>query len=311
MPISLSQLNALAALRTSGSFTAAAERLGMTQPAVTQHLASLARTLDVRLVDVIGRRAVLTQAGEHIASRAESIVAAVAALRLEAAEFADARAGQLEIGATVTIGTYVLPALLAAFHRGFPGISVRVRVANTAVIAGLVREQQLALALVEGIPGADLVAVPFMRDELLCIVSCECDPVNGAQHVDLTQLAQLPFVSREPGSGTRDLGYEAIVRAGVEPRIVLELPSGEAILRAVEAGLGIAILSRLVVERAIEQGTVRAVRVLGVDMQRALTIVRSRERSLSPAQRHFAQSVLATDEGKTAFEAGDMVHDPG
>jgi DNA-binding transcriptional LysR family regulator len=116
-------------------------------------------------------------------------------------------------------------------------------------------------------------------------------------------LAQVPFVSREPGSGTRDLGYEALVRTGVRPPVVLELPSVEAILRAVEAGLGAAILSRFAVEREARSGTVHMLRIADLPLRRSLFIAAVRGRTLSPVQRAFARIVLESDEGTAAFEA--------
>lgn len=304
MRLSLAQLQALRAVRECGSYTGAAERLGVTQPAITQHLAKLGREFGVSIADMVGHRPVLTQAGEYLAVRAETILASVDALAREMQEFTAGRTGTLEVGATVTIGTYVMPALIAEYRRGGAALAVQVPVANTAAISQMIREQRLTLALVEGLAGHGLVSVPFMRDELVCIVCAKADPLRGARQVRARDLAGVGFVSREPGSGTRDLGYEAIVRAGVRPPILLELPSGEAILRAVEAGLGAAILSRLVIARELERGSVRAVKIADVELQRSFSIVRAPHRTLSPAQRAFARIVLGGDEGVAAFEAG-------
>lgn len=303
MPASLAQLQALVALAKDHSFSKAARRLGVTQPAVTQHLSNLARELDVHLVDVVNRRPVLTEAGAYLAERARTIVHALGTLSADMEEFKQARSGTLRLGATLTIGTYLMPSLLSRFWHDRPRIATHVRIENTAAIAQLLRSHELGLALVEGIISDDSVlTLPFLEDELVLVV-----PPDGALaqkgSIYAADLAQLPFVSREPGSGTRDLGYEALVRIGVRPQVALELPSVEAILRAVEAGLGAAILSRFAVEPAARAGAVHMLSIADLPLRRSLFIAAVRGRTLSPAQRAFAQIVIGSAEGTAAFEA--------
>ncbi|HET6894551.1 MAG TPA: LysR family transcriptional regulator [Candidatus Baltobacteraceae bacterium] len=302
MAISFAQLQALAALAQEGSFSKAARRLGVTQPAVTQHVANLAREAGVALVDVRSRRPVLTDAGEFLAGRARSILEAAAALEADMREFREARSGTLRVGATLTIGTYLLPALLARYVRDRPRVHVDVQIANTTSIAQMLHERELGLALVEGIvDDAAIVAVPFMQDEM--VLTAPPSLLQNKRRVRAEELRALPFVSREPGSGTRDLGYESLVRSGVRPRVVLELPSVEAILHAVQAGLGVAILSRFAVEPQARAGAVSMFAISGLPLARSLFIAAVRGRTLSPAQRAFARIVLASDEGTAAFEA--------
>lgn len=302
MAISFAQLQALAALAQEGSFSRAARRLGVTQPAVTQHIANLAREAGVALVDVHSRRPVLTDAGEYVAERAHAILGAATALEADMREFREARSGTLRIGATLTIGTYLLPALLARYVHDRPRMRVDVRIANTTSIAQMLQARELGLALVEGIIDDEtIVAVPFMQDEM--VLTAPPSVLQNKRRVRPEELRALPFVSREPGSGTRDLGYETLVRSGVRPHVVLELPSVEAILHAVEAGLGVAILSRFAVEPQARAGAVRMLTISGLPLTRSLFIAAVRGRALSPAQRAFARIVLRSDEGTAAFEA--------
>jgi DNA-binding transcriptional LysR family regulator len=303
VPVSFSQLQALVALAQDRSFSKAARRLRVTQPAVTQHVANLAREVGVQLVDVVNRRALLTDAGAYLAQRARTIVDAIATLDADMAEFKQAKSGVLRVGATLTIGTYLIPELLASFWRKHPQIRADVRIANTNNIAQLLRAHELGLALVEGIIADEaIVTVPFSEDELVLITG-RSGPLSGRRNVRAADLEPVPFISREAGSGTRDLGYEALLRLGVRPPIILELPSGEAILRAVEAGLGAAILSRFVVERAARAGSVNAIAITDLTLRRSLFIAAARGRTLSPLQRAFARIVAGTDEGTAAFEA--------
>lgn len=302
MPASLSQLQALVALARERSFSKAARRLRVTQPAITQHVANLAREMGVPLVDVVDRRPVLTEAGTYLAERAQAIVDALGALETDMAEFRQARSGTLRLGATLTIGTYLAPEMLARFVREHPGVRVDMRMANTSAIAQALRAHELGLALVEGLINDDaIVTVPFLEDELVLVAPAHM--IEGKRRIRAADLAHVPFVSREPGSGTRDLGYEALVRSGVRPHVIVELPSGEAILRAVEAGLGAAILSRFAVERDARAGAVRMLTIADLPLRRSLFIAAMRGRSLSPAQRSFARIVLGSDEGTAALEA--------
>jgi DNA-binding transcriptional LysR family regulator len=167
----------------------------------------------------------------------------------------------------------------------------------------LLRTHELGLALVEGVINDEaIVTAPFQEDELVLVAPRE-GVVSAKQQLRAADLAHVPFVSREPGAGTRDLGYDALVRSGVRPPVVLELPSVEAILRAVEAGLGAAILSRFAVERESRTGAVRMMRIADLALRRSLFIAAVRGRTLSPAQRAFARIVLASNEGTAAFEA--------
>ena len=303
MAVSFAQLQALAALAQDRSFSKAARRLRVTQPAVTQHVSNLAREVGVQLVDVVNRRPVLTDAGSYLAERARTIVDALATLDADMAEFKQAKSGMLRVGATLTIGTYLMPDLLASFWRERPQIRVDVRIANTNAIAHLLRTHELGLALVEGIIADEAIATaPFSEDELVLITGAN-GPLRDRRKLRAAELESVPFVSRESGSGTRDLGYEALLRTGVRPPIILELPSGEAILRAVEAGLGAAILSRFVVERAARAGSVKRIDITDLPLRRSLFIAATRGRTLSPLARAFAHVVAGTNEGTAAFEA--------
>lgn len=303
MAISLPQLQALVALADVRSYSEAARRLRVTQPAITQHLANLARELDVHLVDTVSRRPVLTDAGTFLAERARAIVDALNTLDTDMDEFREARSGRLHVGATLTIGTYLIPSFLSRFTRERPGTATHVRIENTAAIARLLQAHEFGIALIEGVVHDEaIVTAPFLEDELLLVTPRE-SAGGTKRRVRAADLAQIPFISREAGSGTRDLGYDALVRTGVRPPIVLELPSVEAILRAVEAGVGAAILSRFAVEREARAGAVRMLRIADLPLKRSLFIAAVRGRTLSPLQRAFARIVLGSDEGTTAFEA--------
>jgi DNA-binding transcriptional LysR family regulator len=303
MTVSLAQLQALVALADERTFSAAARRLRITQPAVTQHIGNLAREYGVALVDLAGRRAIFTDAGLYLADRARAIVEAAAALDTDMREFEAAQMGTLRIGATLTIATYVLPELVARFTRDRPSMHVDVRVGNTGAIAAMLRAHELSLALIEGIVSDEAIAtLAFSDDELALIDDARGSHLQRRERVKAADLHGVPFVSREPGSGTRDLGYEALTRLGILPRVTLELPNAEGILRAVEAGLGIAILSRIAAQDALRRGSVRVARIADLPLRRSFFLAGTRGRTLSPAQLAFANMVLGKEKTSQYLE---------
>jgi DNA-binding transcriptional LysR family regulator len=275
-----------------GSFTRAAESAGITQSAVSQQIKALQEHFDVKLVDVVGGRIQLTDAGRFLADRSEQLMANVTALERDMQEFSAVRIGTLRLGATVTIGTHGLAPLLARFGAAHPGVEVRITIDNTDAIVAALRNGELGLALVEGAAaGTDLEITPYQSDELVLIVPARGHRFSRRAEVRAADLARERFVMREPGSGTRALIETVLQRAGVVPTIALELPSGDAIARAVESNLGVAIISRLVVARDVALGRLASVRVGDVDLHRTFRLVRLSATSPSPAALAFERLV--------------------
>ncbi|GAC1444991.1 MAG: selenium metabolism-associated LysR family transcriptional regulator [Chloroflexota bacterium] len=292
--VTLVQLQTFARLAELGNFTRVAEVLHLTQPAVTQQVRSLERHFGVRLVDIVGRRPVLTDAGRFLAGRARELLIATSLLEKEMSEFAAARGGEFRIGATLTIGTYALPAILAHFGAEHPGISIQVEVANTQEMVRRVTSGALGLALIEGPLEHDgLTVIPFKQDRLVLITSPH-HPFAARRHIRLSDLDGQPFVWRERGSGTRLLVERALNHAGVHVHTALELPGGEGVSRAVEEGIGITIVSALVVERALAGGQLMAVEIEDLDLHRTFRLIHVHGRSLSPAARVFIQVLTSS-----------------
>lgn len=291
MPLSLARLATFVRLTEDPSFTRVAEAAGLTQPAVTHQIRTLERDLGVRLVDIVARRAEITEAGAFLAERGKRLLASADALEREMHDLAAARAGAIRLGATLTIGATLLPALLARFKAAHPSVQASVEIANTAQIGEMVQAGRLSAALVEGtLDDAELRIEVFADDELVLVAPPD-HPLAG-KRVRVEALGDEPFVGREPGSGTRDVLERALRAHGVVPEVVLAIPSGEGIVRAVEAGLGIAALSRLVVADALAARRIVGLHVPGLDLRRPLSLVTRRLRSVSPAVVAFREVVL-------------------
>jgi DNA-binding transcriptional LysR family regulator len=203
-------------------------------------------------------------------------------------EFADVCAGELRIGATVTIGTYALPDLIARFRTAFPKIMLHVDVQNTATIARAVAEGRVSLALVEGpLDDENLEIRSYADDELVPIVPLTHPFAKKRRRVSVRDLAPEPFIFREQGSGTRVQVEEALRACGVTPNVVLTLPTGEGIVRAVELGIGVSIVSTLIADGAVRGGRIARVKLHDLELLRTFRVVRLRRQTPSPAARAF------------------------
>jgi DNA-binding transcriptional LysR family regulator len=271
------------------SFTRAALALNVTQPAVTQQIRALQRHFNVTLVDVVGRRVRLTEAGAFLLERVDHFLDRLDALEREMREYSEVERGELRLGATMTIGSYGLAPLIARFRARYPNIGLSVTVENTQRIAERVVRGELSLALVEG-PLSDprLEIIPYQQDRLDLVVPPNHRLAQRRRPIRAVELAGETFITREEGSGTRELFQLEFRKAGVEPRIGLSLPTGEGIVQAVEEGLGIAVISTLFTRNAVREGRLAAVPLADVDLRRTFRLVMLKSVTPSPASLAFA-----------------------
>lgn len=256
------------------NFSRAAEELLLTQPAVTQQIKALEDEYGVSLFDRSGGRIALTPAGkallpyaEQIRSISDEAVAAVAAA-------SGKLGGQLALGASQTIGQYVLPNLVAGFLRENPRVSVTAVSANTDGILQSLVEHRIQLALVEGpAQRKDIHVEPFMEDQMVLVVPSLHE---WADHtIPPAALKDAPLLMREFGSGSRRVVENALTRAGLKKKdlvISMELDSNEGLLSAVEAGLGVTFVSRWAARSQLALGTLSAARVSGLRLSRMFSI---------------------------------------
>src|SRR5262245_5225590 len=247
MSMNLNHLAIFHAVAQAGSMTLGAERLDISQPAVSKQVQELERALGVHLFDRIGRRVHLSQAGEVLAEYARRLFA----LAQEAEEaMADVRAvgrGRLVIGASTTIGSYLLPGVLAELWRRHPNVELLVEIQNTEQVHRRLIGRELDVGLTEGcVQDEELDAEVFYCDELV-VIAAPGHRLAGKTRVPLGALRQEPFILREPGSGTRAVEERALALVEVPVRVAVELGSTEAIKRVVAEGVGLAVVSRLAV----------------------------------------------------------------
>jgi DNA-binding transcriptional LysR family regulator len=285
--MNLNHLAVFHAVAQTGSMTLGGERLEISQPAVSKQVQELERVLGVHLFDRVGRRVRLSQAGEVLAGYAGRLFA----LAREAEEaMADVRAvdrGRLAIGASTTIGSYLLPGVVAAFWRRHPNVEVLVVIENTERVHRRLAGHELDVGLTEGfVEEEELDAEVFYQDELVVIAAPD-HRLAGKARVPLSAVQQEPFVLREPGSGTRAVEERALARLKLPVRVVLALGSTEAIKRVVAEGVGLAVVSRLAVRAECAAGTLAVLPVPELRTDRPLHLVRRRGRRDGPALQAF------------------------
>jgi DNA-binding transcriptional LysR family regulator len=285
--MNLNHLAVFHAVAQAGSMTLGAERLDISQPAVSKQVQDLESALGVHLFDRIGRRIQLSQAGAILADYARRLFSLAREAEEAMADVRDVGRGRLLLGASTTIGTYLLPGVVAEFWRRYPGVELLVEIENTEQIHHRVAGNELDIGLTEGfVEQEELVAEVFHRDELVVIAS-PSHRLAGKARVPLSALQQEPFIAREPGSGTRAVEERALAPAGLPGRVIMALGSTEAIKRVVAEGVGLAVVSWLAVQAECAAGTLGVLPVAGLRLERPLHLVRRKGRRDGPALQAF------------------------
>jgi DNA-binding transcriptional LysR family regulator len=293
--VDLQKLRVFTAVAREGNVTRASRRLSLSQPALSKQLAELEHGLSAILFDRLPRGMRLTAAGEVLLRHAERIFAAESAAEAEIAALTGLRAGRLSIGASTTIGSYLIPSVFGAFHRSHPDVRLELEIANTAAIQGLVSDGRIDLGLTEGsVPGEQFAVEVVHYDELVAVAAPSHRWCQGKKRrVGLAELASEPFLCRERGSGSREVIEAALQERGLTIEPAMALGSTEAIKSAVSAGLGIAILSRLSVELELSTGRLALLDVRDLSLRRGLHMVQLRGKSQSVAVEAFVTKLRA------------------
>ncbi|MGE3807424.1 MAG: selenium metabolism-associated LysR family transcriptional regulator [Gemmataceae bacterium] len=280
-----------------GSFTAAGAALGMTQAAVSQRIQALEKTLSVALFERKGGRIVLSEAGQQLYPFAQRILA----LHAEAIDAIAGKktpvSGELSLAASSIPGEHLLPGILKKFQEQFPRIRVRGTVLDSEAALDLVASGKSHLGLVGRKDNrTDLEFRPFARDEMVLVVPGD-HPWQRRREISLEELAKQPLVIREPGSGSRWCLEQALAahdyRLG-DLHVALELGSNEAIKEAVHAGLGVAVLSTLAVQKEMHNSHLRGLKIKDLALERTMYIVKTKKQALPPAAGVFVRFLEST-----------------
>lgn len=262
------------------SFTKAAEILNMTQPAVTFQVRQLEEDFNTRLFDRGHNKISLTEAGEAVESYAQKIFDLYGEMQESVKRLTGDNTGNVTIGASTTIAEYMLPALLGDFKDNFPEVNIKLKVANTTAIVSMVEDNAIDLGIVEGDINNKLLLVEACQvDKLVVIVAPEQELAKQAS-IRSSELLEHPFIFREGGSGTRSVIANYLTVEGFDENqlnIALELGSTEAIKGAVEAGMGISVVSEAAISKELKLGTLCALK-LEPALERQFSFVRQRQK---------------------------------
>jgi len=290
--LNLDHLRVFAQVIELGSFSAAAERNGLTQPAVSLQVRQLERRYGLKLVERVGRRAGPTAAGAELLTHIRVIDAALARAEQAMNAHASQVSGRLRLGCGATACAYLLPSPLAALRRRFPALDVVASTGNTADVLRALENNQLDIGLVTlPAPGRMFQVTPLMEDEFVAIFPAG-EAGLAPEPATPRSLASRPLVLFEPGARTRTLVDGWFEAAGVACRPSMELGSTEAMKEIVAAGLGCAVLPRLAVSGAGRRESL-AVRPLAPRLARELALVVRRDKPLSRGLRHLQEGLLA------------------
>ncbi|MBO7745006.1 LysR family transcriptional regulator [Paenibacillus sp. MWE-103] len=271
MALNFHQLHIFYTVADRGSFSAAAQALHMTQPAVTMQVQSLEDYFGTKLLQRSTKRIELTEAGRALMPYAQRSIDLIRETDQQMSKFTKQLKGRLQLGASLTIGEYILPRLLGPFGQEFPHIAISMKVMNTAQIMEEIVNHQLNFGLIEApVNHPDMHMEAVMSDELKLIVG-KAHPLAGSREVELEDVMKYPIVLREQGSGTRLVMEEQLRKkqfSVADMKIVMELGSTGAVKSAVEAGLGLSFVSASSVKHEVALGLIQTIPIRDVHFKR-------------------------------------------
>ena len=307
LPFTLQQLRILKAVATEKSFTKAAEILFLSQPYLSKQIKALEQNLDVSLLRRNSNTISLTENGQIFLQYAERILALCEESCRALIDLKNGERGNLSVGASQTIGTYLMPRLLALFAQNYPQIDLKVQVNSTRVIAKQIVNRQIDLALVGGeVPQElkqNLKIEHFVEDELNLIVS-NSHPFAKRKKIKKEDLYHLNFITLHSNSTIRKFVDNILKQNNIETdqlTIVMQLNSIEAIKTAVSLGLGAAFVSSSAIEKEIKLKTVEILEIENIKITRTLSIVSNSDSYKSKAFDFFYKELTALKENTKKF----------
>ena len=296
--MNLRQLELFTEVAETGIVSHAAKKLYMSQPAVSQTIADLEDSLGLKLFDRLKHKMQLTFAGEVLYQYSKKILSLVDEAESQMLDMANLKRGKLRLGASTTIGIYLLPHLLGAFKQKYETIQSNCVIDNTSVIEEMLLTNQLDIGFVEGlVHSGEIVIEKVMDDEIWLI----CSPQHrwareGRLAIDPVEIAGEALILREQGSGTREVVEKKLKEQKVCYEVWHVLNNTEAIKRAVAADIGIAFISQRAVMEEIESGRLINIKLNGLPISREFKLIWHKDKYRSPLLNAFIQFVMGNEE---------------
>ena len=283
--MTLRHIKIFVAVCETGSATAAGEKLFIAQPSISLAISELEDYYGVKLFDRLSKRLYITEAGKHFLEYASHVVKIFEEMETEIRNF-DTQ-GIIRIGASITIGNYLLPKYVEKFKRLHPNMEVQAIIANSDTIEENLMKNNIDLALIEGIIHSPyLKSIHFKEDELVLICGLS-HPLAVRDEIELEDIKNEDLLLREKGSAGREICDGLFATNGIEINILWESTSTQAIVRAVISGLGLSILPYLLVKDSIERGEVKVIKIKDVSLKRSFSIIYHKNKFLTNSAKDF------------------------
>ncbi len=270
------KLRVFCAVAETKSFSKASEVIHLTQPAVSLQIQAMEELYETRLFDRSGNSINLTPAGEILYKRAKEILALYAEAQQNISEITGAIKGSLSIGASSTIGNYLLPHIISAFKKKVPQVNISLVVNNTKIITEKLNAGEIDIALVEGDVSKQRFSVETLLSDELVVIMSPAHPWAERRNLPAIELTKEPLILREEGSGTRQIILKHLEEHGIkldQLKITLVMGSTEAIKGAVEEGIGVSIMSGWAVRKAFKLGLLKAATFKDLKFHRNFSII--------------------------------------
>lgn len=287
--MNLHQLRVFCEVANARSFTAAAAKLHLTQPAATWQMKRLEEAYDLKFLERVGKRVSLTEEGKVLFDFAGRILRLAGEAEEALADLRGRPLGTLRIDATYICGDYYLPALLEALHRRHAGIRFQIGIGNSSQVIDNTLAQKNDIGICAQDPAHPKLEAHRIMSDLLVGVVGRTHPFARRRAIGLRELAGQPLILRETGSSPRGVVDAMLARSGVTPTVIMESASTSAIKRFVENGVGMAILSQEVVRKELQDGTLRRVLFTDADIAYHFYLIRHRDRWISRALNAFVE----------------------
>ncbi len=294
MHVTLRHLRTFEAVARCGSISRAAAEIHVSQPAVSMQMKQLEEQIGLPLLEQVGKRMFLTEAGQELRGHARDIAARMVDLNTAMDQFRGLERGLLRL-AVVSTANYFLPHLIAAFNQRHPGVRVSLQVANRKFVLSALAENSTDLAITGQPPDSlDVVAQHFM-DNPLVEIAAPRHPLAGLKAVPLQRMVEEMLVVREPGSGTRAAMERHFASQGLSYRAGCEFGTNEALKQAVRAGLGLGVVSAQTIELELQTGCLVVLPVAGFPLVRQWYVLHRTHKRLSAAALTFREMLLGLD----------------
>jgi DNA-binding transcriptional LysR family regulator len=271
------------------NYTRAGEEINLSQPSVSVRIHQLESELRVKLFEQLGKKVVLTDAGQLLVPYANRVIAAIDDAHHAIDELQGLERGSLRIGASTTPGMYLVPQVVARFKRSHPKIDIHLRIKDTREVEDGVLNNEFDFGFVGGhLIATEVSAHAWLTDELLLVVSPD-HRLRNKKTVRKQDLEGESFIVRESGSATRATIVTQLQQANFELETVIEMENPESIKKAVQSGLGIAFISKFAIATELKAKTLTAIRVRDLTINRELKIVHRKDKHLSRAAVAFIE----------------------